>query len=384
MSSPDEQLASLFSVKQVILPISSLSAMYLAYGFYIVLFGTCVYLMRSRQKAENLNPNQYLSSITLLFALATIFVVSYTIASVRDTIYWFEALRTGNYKPLISYLTQNTAKTVHDQTPGFYSSQVCPHFLLDRFMQPDPLIVSIVADIILIHRCFLIWSRSKRVAVPLIILSAVINGARILSNLEFPLVDCLHTPALGLICTILMIVGISDTHKRSNHTLYSAGNTGSVAYTISSVITNFAITLLTAGRIWWIHRQLQVRARGVYASDTIVQSISRIILESGIIYPVASIANLILANASPTSELPPFDFWPLVSLSAGIAPTLIMVRAGFGKNIENLQDMVSDIHFASRQGSKPVYSIRHLGMSADELDGESDRQSSIQKNEAFV
>uniref|UniRef100_A0A0W0GEP0 Uncharacterized protein n=1 Tax=Moniliophthora roreri TaxID=221103 RepID=A0A0W0GEP0_MONRR len=367
MSSPDEQLASLFSVKQVILPISSLSAMYLAYGFYIVLFGTCVYLMRSRQKAENLNPNQYLSSITLLFALATIFVVSYTIASVRDTIYWFEALRTGNYKPLISYLTQNTAKTV------VYTIKHLVSILLN-----------IVADIILIHRCFLIWSRSKRVAVPLIILSAVINGARILSNLEFPLVDCLHTPALGLICTILMIVGISDTHKRSNHTLYSAGNTGSVAYTISSVITNFAITLLTAGRIWWIHRQLQVRARGVYASDTIVQSISRIILESGIIYPVASIANLILANASPTSELPPFDFWPLVSLSAGIAPTLIMVRAGFGKNIENLQDMVSDIHFASRQGSKPVYSIRHLGMSADELDGESDRQSSIQKNEAFV
>ncbi|ESK83873.1 hypothetical protein Moror_13484 [Moniliophthora roreri MCA 2997] len=348
MSSPDEQLASLFSVKQVILPISSLSAMYLAYGFYIVLFGTCVYLMRSRQKAENLNPNQYLSSITLLFALATIFVVSYTIASVRDTIYWFEALRTGNYKPLISYLTQNTAKTV------VYTIKHLVSILLN-----------IVADIILIHRCFLIWSRSKRVAVPLIILSAVIN-------------------ALGLICTILMIVGISDTHKRSNHALYSAGNTSSVAYTISSVITNFAITLLTAGRIWWIHRQLQVRARGVYASDTIVQSISRIILESGIIYPVTSIANLILANASPTSELPPFDFWPLVSLSAGIAPTLIMVRAGFGKNIENLQDMVSDIHFASRQGSKPVYSIRHLGMSVDELDGGSDRQSSIQKNEAFV
>ncbi|ESK84698.1 hypothetical protein Moror_631 [Moniliophthora roreri MCA 2997] len=111
------------------------------------------------------------------------------------------------------------------------------------------------------------------------------------------------------------------------------------------MIVNLALTLLTAGRIWWIHRQ--VRAHGVHTSDKTFSTVSRLILESGSLYPLISIIGLILVNV-PQPYWIPIDCYPLSSLTAGIAPTLIMVRAKLGKNVESLQEHVSDIRFTSR------------------------------------
>ncbi|ESK84258.1 hypothetical protein Moror_3797 [Moniliophthora roreri MCA 2997] len=65
------------------------------------------------------------------------------------------------------------------------------------------------------------------------------------------------------------------------------------------------------------------------------------------LYPFFIVAALIVTNTVSINAWS-FDVYPLVALSAGIAPTLIMVRAKLGKNVESLQNMVSDIHFMSQ------------------------------------
>ncbi|KAK7020691.1 hypothetical protein VNI00_017633 [Paramarasmius palmivorus] len=60
-----------------------------------------------------------------------------------------------------------------------------------------------------------------------------------------------------------------------------------------------------------------------------------------------SMVDLIIVNTISTEKYP-VDLFPLVTLSAGIAPTLIMVRAKLGKNVESLQEAVSNIRFTSQ------------------------------------
>ncbi|ESK84257.1 hypothetical protein Moror_3796 [Moniliophthora roreri MCA 2997] len=165
----------------------------------------------------------------------------------------------------------------------------------------------------------------------------------------------------------LVAVLLKDTSIKSNYMLVTHAKTVLASYDVCSAVVNSALTLFTAGRIWWIHRQ--ARAHGVYSSDAFdIESIYRIILESGLIYPVFIVASLVATNTSTPKTLP-FDFYPLRSLSAGIAPTLIIVRVKFGQNAENLQDrMISDIGFTTpREGNTirslgQVYSIGNFSM----------------------
>ncbi|EEB98431.1 hypothetical protein MPER_02060 [Moniliophthora perniciosa FA553] len=106
----------------------------------------------------------------------------------------------------------------------------------------------------------------------------------------------------------------------------------------------------------------------------LVQSVSRIIFESGLLYPMLSTVGLILNNI-PILEMVPFDPYPTITLSAGIAPTLILVRAKFGKNIESLQPQLSDICFTGRQptrkSSDTAAQVGSLGnLSTGRVDGE--------------
>ncbi|KAK7024397.1 hypothetical protein VNI00_016338 [Paramarasmius palmivorus] len=69
-----------------------------------------------------------------------------------------------------------------------------------------------------------------------------------------------------------------------------------------------------------------------------------------------SLVNLIVVNAITTQKIA-FDPFPLVALSAGIAPTLIMVRAKLGMNVETMQETLSDIRFSTL----PAQRSRWLG-----------------------
>uniref|UniRef100_A0A0W0G636 Uncharacterized protein n=1 Tax=Moniliophthora roreri TaxID=221103 RepID=A0A0W0G636_MONRR len=311
MSSLEEALAPYLSVQMTIVgQISSLSAMYFFYGFYVLLFCACVYMMLQRQPDDD-HPNRglYLSLTVILFMFSTVFVVVYTIDLVHGSIVSFTAVKTREYEPLLDFLTHDVERT----------TLFCLELLFYAF-------VNIAAEFMLIHRCYLIWGSNKRVALPLIVASVLTN-------------------AVGIASTIASIVGYRDTTVESNQMLYDIGIAINGGGQIANAVVNSIVTLLTAGRIWWTYRQ--VRAHGIYTSDTLVHSVSRIILESGSLYPIMSIASLIVQNVVPVMVFP-FDLFPLVVLSAGISPTLVIVRAKLGKNVESLQEQVSDIHFISR------------------------------------
>ncbi|ESK83553.1 hypothetical protein Moror_12100 [Moniliophthora roreri MCA 2997] len=316
-----EAVAPFLSAQLVIVyPFTSLLAnieikvTFFVYGFYAQLFGTYVYMMCSHQQGnERSNHKLYLSLTVVLFALSTVFVVAYTIEEVYDSITRFTAIRSQNYGPLLKYLTGDAEKTA-----------------LFAFIYLIPVLLNIVAEYMLIHRCYLVWSSKKQIAIALIVASALTN-------------------ATGVIAAVLPLVMIGYSDSRIiNWALIEVGSDISFAYQVTSLTINSVLTLLTAGRIWWIHRQ--VSAYGIRTTDTFVGSVSRIILESGSLYPILGVVGLVLNN---TTVLP-FDFYPLLTLSAGIAPTLIMVRGKLGKNVESLQDQVSDIRFPSQSARQPT------------------------------
>ncbi|ESK82051.1 hypothetical protein Moror_13425 [Moniliophthora roreri MCA 2997] len=266
-------------------------------------------MMRTRkQDDEQLNRSLNILLTVILFVFSTIYVVAYTIERVDGSIFRFIAVKTQEDEPLIDYLMFNVEKTV----------AFCFELLGSVFL-------NIAADYLLIHRCYLIWSSKKRVTLPLVVASVLTN-------------------VVGLTGAIMVTV-YNDARVQSNEALFDLGDTMNGAYRTASTVVNSVITLLTAGRIWWIH--WQVRAHGVYTTDTLIQSVYRMILESGSLYPMLSIINLIVVNSTTFDEAP-FDCYPLATLSAAIAPTLIMVRAKLGKNIESLEDQILDIRFTTQ------------------------------------
>ncbi|EEB91384.1 hypothetical protein MPER_10261, partial [Moniliophthora perniciosa FA553] len=234
-----EVLMTFLSVRRVILvPLFTLVVMYLVYGFYILLFGTYIYMMRNGNRGdERANHNLYLTLTVVLFVLTTLFVVDYTV--------------------------QEFLQGPHYRTPQHHGKLHAYTSLLSNVELPE-------TD----------WSATYR-------------------DISY------HK---------------RDSSSDSNWALYVVGNNLAAAYDIGSVIVNSALTLLTAGRIWWMHRQ--VRAHGAHTSDAFVSTVFRIILESGALYPTSMIAALVVQN---TPSL--FDLASLVALSAGIAPTLIMSAA---------------------------------------------------------
>ncbi|KAI3607934.1 hypothetical protein WG66_004492 [Moniliophthora roreri] len=386
MPSPTpEELATLLSARLVIVwPITSLSITYFVYGFYVLLFGTCVYMMRGHQHGnERLDWNLYLSLTVALFVFSTAFVVVYTTDMIYVSITLFTALKTQEYEPLVDLIAHSIEQTIAPFFEGLLS-----------------VLLNITAE------CMLVCATIHHAASIKLISSA---DPPLLSDLGFKEKDC-HTPdssfssyewymlatfpqpptstltiypilVLGLIGTALYTFGLSDRTIHSKLTLYDIGKTITAAYETASPAINSILTLLTAGRILWIHRQ--VRVHNVHTtSDKLIRSVSRIIVESGSLYPIFSIVALITANTA-TIDAIPFDFSPLVILSAGISPTLIMVRAKLGKNVESLQDQISGIRFTSRPAPREgtttvsqaqVYPLGNLNMAAVELEGGSERQ----------
>uniref|UniRef100_A0A0W0FNN1 Uncharacterized protein n=1 Tax=Moniliophthora roreri TaxID=221103 RepID=A0A0W0FNN1_MONRR len=310
MSGIPESISELYTARSIIVYyVTTASAMYFAYGLYILLFGTSIYIMHCHQQEqgdERLDNNLYSLLTIILFVLSTVFVVDWTIESIRGPSAVFNMFKTGSTQPMVDYYLNSPGKIVANSFNGLV-----------------PIFLNIAADYMLIHRCYVIWSSRKRVAIPLIIVSVATNA----------------TALVGIIIDLIYLA------RDIPESLHHIGNALVVGSDISSAVINSLITLLTAGRMWWIHRQ--VRTQAVYASDTLVGTISRIILESGIIYPVFIVLNQVVGQTSTPDEAP-FSLYPLAVLSAGIAPTLIIVRAKLGKGIESLHSQVSEIRFTSR------------------------------------
>ncbi|KAJ8088124.1 hypothetical protein PM082_013675 [Marasmius tenuissimus] len=267
------------------------------------------------------NRRFYLISTLLLFAICTLMVIDVTVFRTHEACLEYYFATTKDTQPYIDYVMYNKPKLAY--YTGYFAI---------------PPLANIVAETMLIHRCYIIWGRRKRVAIPLIILSAI-------SSLLF----------LG--ASVTAAVGYGNRRFKWGVTLAIYADALKFLGVIVSAGVNVLVTLLTAGRIWWINRQSRAHLGVSERKDSNkVSTATRIILESGIIYPTV-MAIQVIAAWRRHGGLPHVDLTSVVVLSAGIAPTLALLRAQMTKLSERASsklgfESVSDIRFNSAHRAK--------------------------------
>ncbi|KAF9259811.1 hypothetical protein L218DRAFT_989919 [Marasmius fiardii PR-910] len=281
---PSQYLPQFDVLNVIVFPIVTVMVMFIVYGFYIALFALCVYLLR---QGEGRFRTLYFSSVAVLFVISTSMVAVETAQELQESVVLFKSVRTQDFLPFLKFTTHDTTKTI-----------------IYAFRCILPVAANAAADFILIHRCYAVWGSTKRILVPLILASFVVN---VISS-------------TGM---IMIIIGSTDTRVRSNRVLIENGQTIGAVGLIISAAFNSVLTLLTAGRIWWITRS--VRKSKTYLLTTM----NKIIFESGMIYPLIIILHLSIRNGLPQYYVP-LDTLPVVVIAAAIAPTLIIVRIRLG------------------------------------------------------
>ncbi|KAF7290852.1 hypothetical protein MIND_01326400 [Mycena indigotica] len=248
------------------------------YGIYLVLCCICIHILLHR-------PRPYSASTTIFFATAiTLFVLSTLQAAIN--------LFLGS---------------------GDILGLDLPY---DRWEFADDMIYvanNLVADSLLIYRCWLIWNRNWLVIAPGIV---------------------------GLIVT--NIFGFNP-------------NTPPPPFFALTLGTNVFITFLTAGRIWWIYRTVHHHLKEGGSSKHYSSSIA-IVLESGLIYSVFVAARLAVQEQERILVVT-----EILRQVVGIVPTLIIVRVGLGVSVESSSGSKGDpssLHFHARSSPDSLGSER--------------------------
>ncbi|KAF7320547.1 Zn(2)-C6 fungal-type domain-containing protein [Mycena chlorophos] len=141
---------------------------------------------------------------------------------------------------------------------------------------------SILADSLLIYRCYVIWDTIYITLVPLALL--------------------LTTMVLGYLIQLRL-------------------------FFILSLTTNLFVPALIAGRLWWVIRRLRGNAALAAATRRQSRRAVIILLESGLIYSaVVSVHMVYFHYQDPMDEV----VYAALSQIVGIVPTLIIVRVGRG------------------------------------------------------
>ncbi|KAF5346012.1 hypothetical protein D9758_013880 [Tetrapyrgos nigripes] len=267
-----------------------LAAEYLLYGLYLALFGTAIFVLRQRRRPEY---RMHLISMWFLFSLGTLGIIIDSVnralsLSVALDPSFIEGLNNGD-------LDDRRAKN---------------QFVLNAVILMIYVIANVIADLLLIYRLYAIWDM-KRSVIYFPCTVTIVNSLFALAALSYWLT--LPGKMMSLESSSLRIIA----------TVYLSMN----------ALINVLVTGLIAGRIWWIARQahqiLGIKTRQRY------RTVIAIVLESGIFYPIS----LIVCSVS-LFVLLPATLHPLLIQIVGIVPTLIIVRAGLGIAIENVEDAV--------------------------------------------
>ncbi|KAK1231605.1 hypothetical protein PQX77_005283 [Marasmius sp. AFHP31] len=309
----DRAVAGLDAQVVVGYPIATLTATYFFYGLYTILVILCVWLLM-RDRFDN--RRFYLLSTLVLFIICTMMVIDVTIFRTLEACLEFEFVKTKDLRPVIHFMMYNK-----------------PMLVVYAAWFAIPPLANIVAETMLIHRCYIIWGRSKRVAIPLIILSAI-------GSLFF----------FG--ASVAIVVGDVNISSQTGWKLRSYAELLTIVGSALSAAVNVLVTLLTAGRIWQVNRLSRAHYGVSEKRDKRkLPTAARIILESGIIYPTVMVVQL-TTSLGYHGRVQFLDLNPVVVLSAGIAPTLALLRAQMTKLSERTSskvrfERVSDVRFDS-------------------------------------
>ncbi|KAL0570065.1 hypothetical protein V5O48_011895 [Marasmius crinis-equi] len=286
-------------------------AQILVYGSNTVLFATGMYLLGKRKAREG-TLFQVISSV-ILFALATVSAVVGTV------------LVAAGYASI-------TAPTAADL-------KVC------SIIQYVVLcLIDFTAASVLIFRCFNIWSRDwKVIAVPVVTI-LVATGV--------------YYAGLPQYIQIQYATGLQ---KQASGNVLQKSLGFTTAALVLAAFSNALLTLLIAGRIWWLKRQLKgvlSRGRGISGiTGNLPQkydSVIAITMESGIIIPIFQVIFLVymVLNASSVDHDALTIMASMLPQVIAFAPLLIMVRVGLGVTVEGDHDARTSVDIIERH--RPV------------------------------
>ncbi|KAJ8077829.1 hypothetical protein PM082_002269 [Marasmius tenuissimus] len=293
----------------IVKPLASLLPLYFIYGLYTNVFVLCLQVILRRNGSAT---RLYSISILLLFVLATVHVIAVTFGLSKQSLLDFTALKRRDFESLLNYLRHDDSAWV--SIANFSSS----------FM-------NIITDIMLVHRCYVIWDSPKALLYTLAAAAFATNG-------------------IILAGTIVVCYQLGPGNH-SNRALYLAARQISMGCSIAMAVFNSLLSLLTAGRIWWISREAR-RHMGT-STHARYKVIVASILESGLLYPTTLIAAVVLPLAMSSDSLAqgtiPVDLTMVATLMSGLAPTLIIVRVAHGKSVDSVQQEMVSIQFAERE-----------------------------------
>ncbi|KJA18262.1 hypothetical protein HYPSUDRAFT_45430 [Hypholoma sublateritium FD-334 SS-4] len=164
---------------------------------------------------------------------------------------------------------------------------------------------NVIADSLVIYRCHSVWNRSKRVIV-------------------LPCILLISGTACGY-----AFIGLSKEEYRFRKLL--------VAFLFTTVTLNMLVTVLMAGRIWWIAR----KARSILGPglSSKYNTMIAIIVESGVIYSIYVVLDVVFPDLLLDAGL---------AQVVGIVPTLIIVQIGLGMSTHDADTSASVVRTDGR------------------------------------
>jgi len=139
-------------------------------------------------------------------------------------------------------------------------------------------------------------------------------------------------------------------------------------FMIVNAISNMLMTLMIAGRVWWLSRSLQKGLpSGVHLSHDWYHRTLAVVTESGMIYPVYLTLQTILLSDPVDINIP--NYVCIGTIIVGLAPTLIAVRVGLGSTVDNQSlpsaTLQSELIFATHPRS-PFTHVLDIAPAGDE------------------
>ncbi|KAF8901216.1 hypothetical protein CPB84DRAFT_1846969 [Gymnopilus junonius] len=239
------------------------------YGLYVILFAICIYVLLRHHRSSH---GVLLASAVLMFALAT-----------TDIIYTYYILFAKLLKGGLSFMDVRPKYWLHVTN-------------------------SVLADSLLIYRCFVVWEHKKSVVIG-------------------PIILLLAATACGYV--------FEGSSTRMFNNAY--------IYLVMSFALNAIVTVLTAGRIWWLARKAQV-ILGARVIERYNSTIA-VLIESGFLYSLYTILDLAVRNTRVVNTIVDAGLIHVV----GIMPTLIIVQVGLGRSAHDIETTHEAMVFANAE-----------------------------------
>ncbi|KAK7453503.1 hypothetical protein VKT23_011780 [Stygiomarasmius scandens] len=268
---------------------------YLVHGMYTIVFLLSLIVLCRRRAKKQANNSVHLVSMVILFVLTTSVVILHSVQIVHIVI--LNNLNTND----VQFHDQDAV----EQNLGLIVFILC-------------LLVNFSSDLIIIYRMYLIWEKKKRI-------------------IAAPLIVSFANHVFGFCAVIITVpnLGQLETTRMKNKF--------EIIFFLVNLLMNLVVTFLNAWRIWNITSKVN-GLRDSKMSGRISNAIA-IIIESGLVYALALIILLITVLRLPNI---PSTLLPVFSPILSSIPTLIIVRAGLGLTVENVEKTTTQTQSSSK------------------------------------